>query len=106
MDLHVEHNETFAAFNCSAVSDPSTPVSIKWHHTDIHGHESMVHNIPDRIVIADNGTLLLYVPVNASDVWRERSGTYRCHASNKYSSAMAEALLKPTGVVITPAPRK
>jgi len=108
VNLRVEHNETFAAFNCSAVTDDSTPLSIKWYHTGINRHdrESLVHNVTDRIVIADNGTLMLFVPMNATDVWRELSGTYRCLATNGYSSAVAEALLALTGVVITPAPRK
>jgi len=106
MDLRVEYNETSAAFNCSAVSDASTPVSIRWYHTDIdeHGHESLVRNITDRVVIADNGTLMLFVPVNATDVWRELSGTYRCVATNGYSSAVATAQLIVSGVV--PLPKK
>jgi len=106
LSLDVEYYETFAAFNCSAVSDDSTPVSIKWYHIDRHGDQSLVHNVTDRIVIADNGTLMLYVPENATDVWLKLSGTYRCHASNGYSVAVAEATLIPSGVVITPAPRK
>lgn len=104
--VDIEHYETFAAFNCSAESDASTPVSIRWYHVDRHGDESLVHNITDRIVIADNGTLLLYVPENSTDVWLKLSGTYRCQATNGYSVAIAEALLVPSGVVITPAPRK
>jgi len=102
----VEHYETFAAFNCSAVSDPSTPVTIRWYHIDRHGDESQVHNQTDRIVIAEDGTLMLFVPENATDIWLKLSGTYRCLVTNGYSSAEAEALLVPYGVVITPAPRK
>ena len=106
MRIDVEHNETFAAFNCSAVSDDSTPVSIRWYHVNRHGDETVVHNVTDRIVIASNGTLMLYVPVNATDVWIKLSGTYRCNATNGYSFALAEAMLVPSGVIITPAPRK
>jgi len=104
VDLQVEHNETFAAFNCSAVSDASTPLIIRWYHTDIErrGHESLVHNVTDRIVIADNGTLMLFVPANASDVWRELSGTYRCVATNGYSTVVAEAVLVLPGVTVPP----
>lgn len=105
-DVNVEHFETFAAFNCSATGDDSTPVSLTWYHTDIHGYESEVHNIANRIVVADNGTLLLFVPENASDVWLTLGGTYRCHATNGYSFDDAAALLVPSGVIITPAPRK
>lgn len=104
--VDVEYYEVFAAFNCSAVSDESTAVSIKWYHIDRHGDESLVHNVTDRIVIAENGTLMLFVPENATDVWMKLSGTYRCHATNGYSVAVAEALLVPSGVIITPAPRK
>ena len=104
MNLDVEYFDTFAAFNCSAVSDDSTPVTIKWYHVDRHGDETLVHNVTDRIVVADNGTLMLYVPENATDIWLKLSGTYRCNATNGYSFAVAEALLVPSGVVITPTP--
>jgi len=106
MDVDVEYYDTFAAFNCSAVSDDSTQVSIKWFHIDRHGDETPVHNITNRVAVADNGTLMLFVPENATDVWLKLSGTYRCRATNGYSVAVAEALLLPPGVVITPAPRK
>jgi len=106
MDLEVEYYETFAEFNCSAVSDDSTPVSIRWYHIDRHGDESVVHNVTDRIVLADNGSLLLYVPENATDVWVKLSGTYRCNATNGYSFVVADAKLVPNGLIITPAPRK
>ena len=108
VDVRVELNETFAAFNCSAVSDASTPLSVRWYHTDIdrHDHESLVHNVTDRIVIADSGMLMLFVPANSSDSWRELSGTYRCQATNGYSTAVASAVLVLPGVVIVPPPRK
>jgi len=106
VNVHVEYYDTFAAFNCSAVSDDSTPVSIRWYHVDRHDDESVVHNVTDRIVVANNGSLLMYVPENATGVWLKLSGTYRCHATNGYSTAVAEAQLAPPGVVITPAPRK
>ena len=106
VSVDVEYYDTFASFNCTAVSDASTPLSIRWYHVDRHGDESVVHNITDRIVIAANGTLMLFVPENATDVWLKLSGTYRCHVSNGYSVAVAEALLVPSGVVITPAPRE
>ena len=106
VDRDVEYYETFASCNCSAVSDDSTQVSITWYHIDRHGDESVVHNVTDRIVIADNGTLMLFVPENATEVWLELSGTYRCSASNGYSTATAAALIVPSGVVITPAPCK
>jgi len=104
--VDVEYYNTFVAFNCTAVSDDSTPVSVTWYHTDMHGDKSVVHNMTDRVAIADNGTLMLYVPENATDIWEKLSGTYHCSATNGYSTAVAEALLISSGVIITPAPCK
>lgn len=98
-DVLVVSGETSVMFNCSAVSDDSTPVSTKWHFSrnpnagdDDEAEYETVRPITDRIILASNGSLLFRMPDNAT-YWRVHAGRFRCTASNGYSEKRAFALL-------------
>lgn len=78
-------------FECSAVSDPSTPVTFRWYRV-INGEDQMVYDDPPFITLQpqDGGkslTLSIFVSPNGTERWLKYHGEYRCNASNGYSKA-------------------
>ena len=101
INVTVATTEVYASFNCSAGSDDSTPVQIRWHRIDKDGSSSLVYEIPGRVVVGSNGTLSFHVADNTSS-WATHEGRYRCNASNGYSSQMFEAFLRVEGETVIP----
>jgi len=95
VSVHLDHNDTYAEFHCSAVSDDSTPVTLKWYRVEASGNEIPVRN--DTLgrfrVSADSTLLSLQVPENTTNAWSKLLGLYRCRATNGYSVDVVDAKL-------------
>jgi len=78
--------------NCTATSDPSTPVVYRWYIDD----EPVEKRFRDDAHISDTGTLLITPPPrdNPRRAASLLAGTYRCHATNGYSHADVTAVLR------------
>lgn len=102
INVTVASTEVYAGFNCSAVSDDSTPVKIRWERFDSKdGSFSQVYEIPGRVVVGSNGTLSFHVADNTSS-WTTYEGRYKCVASNGYSNQSVEAFLHVEGEIVVP----
>ena len=89
MGVHLPYDETFAEFYCTATSDDSTPVSIRWHKVGIR---SPITNRTGRVNVTvshDGTTLTFMVRANDTEGWAMLSGGYQCIATNGYSSEAA-----------------
>ena len=81
-------------FPCSAQSDDSTPLSVRWYRVDQEtGDEIAVRVIPDKLLVTTNGSLIIQLAKNDSDGWGRFHGQYKCRASNLYSEAVREAFI-------------
>ena len=81
-------------FPCSAKSDDSTPVSIRWYHLDEDIREDVaVRVIPNKLMVSSNGSLVIRLQKNDTEGWARYSGQYKCRASNSYSSAERVAII-------------
>ena len=81
-------------FPCSAKSDDSTPVSIRWYHLDEEVDEEVaVRVIPNKLTVSSNGTLVIRLQKNDMEGWARYRGLYKCRASNSYSSAERVAFI-------------
>jgi len=81
-------------FPCSARSDDSTPVSVRWLRVnDETGEEMAVRISPDRLMVTSNGSLIVQLAKNDTDGWGVFHGQYKCRASNSYSEAVRIAYI-------------
>ena len=81
-------------FGCSAKSDDSTPVSVRWYHVDEESDEEVeVRVIPDKLTVSSNGSLVIELLKNDSEGWGQFHGQYKCRASNSYSEAVRAAFI-------------
>jgi len=84
-------------FACSAQSDDSTPVSVRWFHVDQDTDDEVaVRVIPDKLSVAENGSLIIQLAQNDTAGWGAFHGRYKCRASNLYSEAVREAVIHVT----------
>jgi len=73
-------------FQCTATSDPSTPVGIEWRKINPNDPDYDYPVYPDnRIIFVSEGQLMIVVEQNTTDKWTELMGQYRCRANNSYS---------------------
>jgi len=108
--VHLDYNETFAEFYCAAISDDSTPLSIRWYKLGRHGSRSPVTNRTGRVnvTVSQDGTTLSFM-VGANDTvgWTRLAGSYQAVATNGYSSEAANFSvlvdLPPSPASTTPA---
>jgi len=92
--VHLNYDETLAEFHCSATSDDSTPVMIRWYRS---GKSIPVISQRGRVnvtVSADGTFLSFLVRANDTDGWAMVTGVYQCNATNGYSSEAAEFSLQ------------
>lgn len=102
VDVTVEATEVYASFNCSAVSDDSTSVTIRWYRFESKDDSFLpVYEIPGKVVVGSNGTLSFHVPDNTSS-WSTHAGRYKCIVSNGYSDQSVEAYLHVEDEVVIP----
>ena len=98
----LQHNSTFVSvdlskenwfqFNCSATSDPCTPVTVQWYKmVDQGGEESVYSESPYLSVV--NGTLTLRTEANCSDTCYKYLGEYKCVADNNYTQDNVTVML-------------
>ena len=81
-------------FPCSAQSDDSTPVSVRWFRVDDETGDEMAVNIrPDKLMVTSNGSLVIQLAKNDTDSWGDFHGQYKCRASNLYSEAVRIAYI-------------
>jgi len=81
-------------FPCSAESDDSTPVSVRWFRIDEDTDEEVaVRVIPDKLTVSTNGSLIIELTKNDKEGWGVFYGLYRCRATNFYSEAVREAFI-------------
>lgn len=94
VDVRVVAADSSASFNCSGVSDDSTPVSVKWFRfrDEEIGYLPVVE-IPGQVVIEETGSLSFRLPDNRSR-WTDHAGQYNCSLSNGYSMQSKGALLQ------------
>jgi len=108
LGVRLPYDETFAEFYCTATSDDSTPVSIRWHRV---GRRSPITNRTERVNVTvshDETTLTFRVRANDTEGWAMLSGDYQCIATNGYSSETANFSLlidlPPTPVPVSTTP--
>ena len=86
--IEVQVNTTDTArfeFPCSAHSDDSTPVTIRWYRVDKDDKETPIVVEPGRRIVTPNGSLIMERTTNDSFSWGKYGGAYRCKATNGYS---------------------
>jgi len=90
------HEDARFEFPCSAQSDDSTPVSVRWYRIDEDNEEVVVRDVPDRLALTKNGSLIIQLAKNVTDTdsWTEFLGEYRCRVSNSYSQAERVVLIR------------
>lgn len=72
-------------FRCSARSDDSTPVTIRWYKM-MKDEQWSVISITNRLNVSDNGSLIIQMPADDNEGgWVRYGGTYKCRASNGFS---------------------
>ena len=82
-------------FDCSATSDPSTPVTVHWYKVLDQGRRELVYNEPPYLSVM-NGNLTLYTDANCSDTCYKHLGEYICIADNKYTQDNVTVRLNST----------
>ena len=86
--IEVQVNTTDAArfeFPCSAHSDDSTPVTIRWYQVDGDDNETPVTVVPGKRIVTSNGSLIVELMASDDFGWGHFGGAYRCKATNGYS---------------------
>lgn len=78
------HSKNEVELPCSARSDDSTPVSIRWFKLAKYGEMSAVV-VTDKLKVLDNGSMIRQIPGDDCEGWTHYKGTYKCQASNGYS---------------------
>jgi len=87
-DISMSHDDTTpAVFPCTATSDDSTPVTVRWYRVrrERDGGTQRVDNVTNKVLLGDDGSLVITLAENSSD-WAVYKGTYKCVANNSYSS--------------------
>ena len=82
-------------FDCSATSDPSTPVIVQWYKVLDQGRQKLVYNEPTYLSVM-NGNLTLYIDANCSDTCFKYLGEYKCVADNRYTQDTVTVRLDST----------
>jgi len=91
-----EHEDAVVEFPCSAQSDDSTPVSVKWYRVDEDNddEEIALSDVPDKLSLCSNGSLIIRLAENDTRGWVQFHGQYICRASNSYSEAERVAFIR------------
>lgn len=93
VDITVSAANSSASFNCTGVSDDSTPVSVEWYKLrDKESGYSQVIEIPGQVAVEQTGSLSFQLPNNKSS-WAVHAGQYKCSVSNRYSTQTKEVSL-------------
>ena len=98
------YDESDAEFHVTVTSDDSTPVTVRWYQV---GSRTPIVSKTGRVnvTVSQNGTMLSFtVRANDTEGWALLTGDYECHASNGYSSQVAEFSLTidpPPAVLFT-----
>lgn len=94
VNAHLLYNDLKAEFICTATTDPSTPLTIRWYRVMDDGSEdTQVHPMSHVNISADGTRLTFQVTEDTLSKWSRFRGKYRCHATNGYSEANAECTL-------------
>lgn len=94
------HEARLFEFPCSAQSDDSTPVVVRWYRVDEeNGDEIDVRVIPDKLNVTSNGSLIIQLTDDDQTGWAAFHGQYKCRASNLYSDAERVVFLRVNNYV-------
>ena len=86
-DVEIEiKTEKTLTYECTAKSDPSTPVAPKWFYVTNPDKAEVLHSDPPEITV-NGGKLIIQIAENTTARWYSYMKQFKCIADNGYSKA-------------------